>query len=86
MKKKTSGLSESEKPEIGVYFDGSRVMIKGDQSLSGKTVMLFDPMGKLIYKDVLNPDMSMDISCLNLSQGIYIVRVGDYNMKLFLPK
>jgi predicted alpha/beta superfamily hydrolase len=84
--KKTSGLSESVKPEIGVYFDGSRVMIKGDQSLSGKTVMLFDPMGKLIYKDVLNPDMSMDISCLSLSQGIYIVRVGDHNMKLFLPK
>jgi predicted alpha/beta superfamily hydrolase len=82
--KKTSGLSEKEKPKIGVYFDGSLVMIKGDQSLSGKAVMLFDTMGKRIYRDVLGQDMSIDISCLSLAPGVYIFRLGDQNVKLFL--
>ena len=59
-------------------------MIKGDQSLSGKAVMLFDTMGKRIYRDVLGQDMSIDISCLSLAPGVYIFRLGDQNVKLFL--
>ena len=64
--------------------DGSLVVIKGDQSLSGKAMMLFDSMGKRIYRDVLGQDMSIDISCLSLAPGVYIFRLGDQNVKLFL--
>jgi len=84
--KKTSGLSEEVKPAFNIFYDGIRLIILGDHNLIDRPIMLFNNVGKLIIKTLVGQDMSLDISGLSISPGIYIVRMGDQNVKLFLPK
>lgn len=82
--KKTSGLSEDEKPVFNIYFDGSRLIISGDQIVTGSSFMLFDSEGKLVTKSLIGQDKSIDISGLSLAPGVYIVRLWDQTVKVFL--
>jgi predicted alpha/beta superfamily hydrolase len=82
--KKTSGLNEKEKPAFNIYFDGSQLVISGDYMLIGRPIFLFDSEGKLITKSLIGQDKNVNISGLNLIPGIYIVRLGDQHVKLFL--
>jgi len=84
LSKKTSGLSEKIKPELFVYPDGRNLVIEGDEKYIGKTVVLFDNLGRLVNKQILSPGMMVDISGCKLSKGIYIVRVNEQTVKVFL--
>lgn len=84
LKKKTSGLSEDEKPVFNIYFDGSRLIISGDHIVTGSSFMLFDSEGKLVTKSLIGQDKSIDISGLSLAPGVYIVRLWDQTVKVFL--
>ena len=82
--KKTSGLNNPENTFAYIYFDGSHMNIRGDKFFIGKRALLMDSSGKQILSSVVDQDLRMDVSGAYLSSGIYFIKIGDRNFKVYV--
>jgi len=67
----------SETDGIQVFAFGNTVYLHGQQNLNGR-VSIFNTLGQLVYKGVLNGAAKQQIR-LNQQQGIYFVRLEENN-------
>jgi hypothetical protein len=80
-----TGLNQENTTEFNFYPNPAtdQITINGDISLIGKTYLVFDQVGKVIYKGSIDK-ASTSLSVTNFSNGVYTLQIDGKGRRTFV--
>jgi hypothetical protein len=82
-----SGIKQLQNTEIVVYPNPAtdKITINGDVSLIGKTYLVFDQVGKVVYKGSIDKVIT-SLSVTNFSNGVYTLQIDGQGRRTFVVR
>jgi hypothetical protein len=81
--------SKYEEQSVKIYPNPARKFINiriDDPTVAPDFISIISSWGKVVFQDIINPDIKELLIPLNLIEGVYIVQMGSDDLTMFTQK